>query len=74
MEILIASVPHREQVVAEVWCEEELLGEVSQDAGELLLELHAKRDRTPWQVPLQELIDALQTAKVQLKGNPSTGT
>jgi len=37
MTITIASVPDREKLVAELWYNQELWGEISQETGELIL-------------------------------------
>jgi hypothetical protein len=38
--VTIASVPDREKLVAELWYNQELYGKISQDTGELILEIY----------------------------------
>lgn len=62
----IASPPDREKLVAEIFVDHEQLCELNIETGELTLELYPRKDGGPWQMPLQELMQALAKAKEQL--------
>ena len=62
----IASPPDREKLVAEIFVDHEQLCELNIEAGELAVELYPRRDGNPWQMPLQELMQALTRAKEKL--------
>lgn len=65
--ITIASVPDREDLVAELWLGDEQLAEVSKDArGELSVELYSAPAGTPWKIHLDDLVAALGDAKARL--------
>jgi hypothetical protein len=69
MNITIASVPDREKLVAELWYDQELWGEISQDTGELILEIYPGTTRPFRQLKCEELITAVQQAKDKLLGS-----
>jgi hypothetical protein len=65
--ITIASVPDREELVAELWLGDEQVGEVSKDArGEFIIELYSAPAGTPWRIRLDDLVAALGEAKARL--------
>jgi hypothetical protein len=66
MTITIASVPDREKLVAELWYDQELWGEISQETGELLLEVYLNPSRNSHQLKCKELILAIQQAEDKL--------
>jgi len=66
MTITIASVPDRDTLVAELWCENELWGELSQQQGELKLEIYPAPNGQTWNLKYEELIDIIQEAKKKL--------
>jgi hypothetical protein len=66
MTITIASVPDREKLVAELWYNQELWGEISQETGELILEIYPNPTRGQHQLKCEELLMAVQQAKAQL--------
>jgi len=66
MTITIASVPDREKLVAELWYDQELWGEISQDTGELVLEIYPSPTHPFRQLKCEELIMAVQHAKDKL--------
>jgi len=66
MTVTIASVPDREKLVAELWYEQELWGEISQDTGELVLEIYPNSNFR--QLKCEDLIHAVQQAENQLLG------
>jgi hypothetical protein len=69
--ITLASLPDRDQLVAELWYDNELWGELSQEMGELELSIYPKPDGQVWQLRTDEVIQALQEARDKLLG-PST--
>jgi len=68
MTVTIASVPDREKLVAELWYEQELWGEISQDTGELVLEIYPNSTSRFRQLKCEDLIHAVQQAENQLLG------
>jgi len=66
MTITIASVPDREKLVAELWYEKELWGEISQETGELLVEIYPSQTQGFRRLKCEELIMAIQQAKDKL--------
>jgi hypothetical protein len=66
MTITIASVPDREKLVAELWYNQELWGEISQETGELILEIYPNPACSQHQLKCEELLMAVQQAKAQL--------
>jgi hypothetical protein len=66
-QILIASPPDGEKVVAEVWCGEEMLAEVANEAGPLTIEIYPKPSGKPWLLDYEEVVKAIQMAKNKLE-------
>lgn len=66
MTITIASVPDREKPVAELWHEQELWGEISQETEDLLLEIYPNPSHISSQLKCEELIEIIQRAKDKL--------
>ncbi len=66
MTVTIASVPDREKLVAELWYEQELWGEISQDTGELILEIYPSSIHGFRQLKCEELVSAVQQARDKL--------
>jgi hypothetical protein len=64
MTVTIASVPDRDNLVAELWCENELWGELSQEQGELKLEIYPTANG--WNLRYEDVIDVIQEAKDKL--------
>jgi len=71
MTITIASVPDRDKLVAELWYDQELWGEISQDTGELVLEIYPNPTHSFRQLKCEELITAVQQAKDKLLDRPA---
>ena len=65
-EILIASPPDREKLVAEIQFQNEAVAEISQDTDTLQLELLAHRTPVAWRFNFDEFLEALQAAKMHL--------
>ena len=63
--IEIASVPHRENLVAEIWYSEVLIAEINQEKENLEIQLYPVGEIS---VNLEEYLDALHTAKKELLG------
>ncbi len=64
--INIASVPDRDQVVAEVWSQHGLVAEVRRVGGRFHVQLFAPHDASCWYVDLQDLVGALNDARERL--------
>ena len=64
--INLASLPDRDSVVAEIGREKHLLAELRREAGALRLQLYSGPNGAPWDVPHEELVQALMPAQQQL--------
>lgn len=63
----IASVPDRDQVVAEIWQDDEMVAEVQRSvSGGFRLDIYAKESREPWSLDLQDWLSALAEAQRRL--------
>jgi hypothetical protein len=65
-EIKIASVLHREELVAEIYYEREQWVEISQESDELLIEFHPKRNHSCWRFSFDEAMMVLESARKKL--------
>lgn len=69
IKVLIASLPDREYVVAEIWINRDIMwGEISQETGELLLTTYADANGESPLLSLDDVIAALIHAKGRLVG------
>jgi hypothetical protein len=68
--ITIASVPHRETPVAELWCGDYMWAEAYQDEGEgvVSVDVYPNPTGAPWHFDHADLTAALDEAKAKLKG------
>ena len=67
LSIQIASVPDRDELVAEIWDSDDLLAEVC-ILGELpQIEIYPRRDHAPWKLSLTQLSEAMQAAVDKLR-------
>lgn len=64
--IEIASVPDRENLVAEIWFNESLIAEINQEQNDLKIEFYASKNQS---LPFDELLEALIKAKDKLIEN-----
>jgi len=64
--IAIASPDDRERLVAELWYDGEIWGEVNQEQDELAIEIYPSKSRGAWRFTLAELERILQEAKETL--------
>ena len=55
LSIQIASVPDRDELVAEIWEADDLLAEVCIQGALPLIEIYPRRDRAPWRLSLAQL-------------------
>ena len=67
---VIASVSDRENLVAELLCEEEQWAELNQEGPTLEVELYPRSDSEPWRFDFDELVEALFRARSLLLGEP----
>ena len=65
-DVTIASVPDRDQLVAEIWIEGILFGEVRTDALNTYVELYSRPDGKPWTFECDRLSIILSEAKTKL--------
>ncbi len=66
MEITIASLPDRENLVAELWYDNVLWCEISQEEEDLTLEIYPHPTGKPWTFPFGEALTFLHQAKRKL--------
>ena len=67
MRIVIASSPEKEKVFAELYEGDDQWAELSQEHGELVLELYAREDTKPWTFRYAEVIEILKQAEHALR-------
>ena len=65
IEIVVASLPDRDRLVAELWWEDQRLAEINQEHG-LSVELYPRQDGRPWRIPLTLLESGLTDARAKL--------
>jgi hypothetical protein len=66
IEIQIASVPDRKNVVAELWVGKQEIAEVSFEDGQLTIEFYSAPAPKQLRLPLDELLEALNRARRNL--------
>lgn len=66
IEIILASLPDRENMVAELWVEKSQLAEIQIEGSDLRVELYARRDGASWSIEYPVLLDALEKAARRL--------
>ena len=65
-EIEVASIPTRENLVAEIFYKDEQWVEISQETGELLIQFYSPNHGDYWEFSFDEAIQALKQAKKKL--------
>jgi hypothetical protein len=66
--IEIASVPDREQLVAEIWWQDQQCCELSQEGDHLILELYPNQTGDAWRFTYDEFLEVLSRARDRLLG------
>lgn len=66
MTITIASVPDREELVAELWDADTQWGELSQEQGRLTLEIYPNPEGIPWNFKFNDVVEILNQAQLRL--------
>lgn len=64
--INLASLPDRDNVVAEIWHGKYLLAELRREGDALRLQLYPGTNGAPWDVPHQDFVQALVHAEQHL--------
>lgn len=67
--IQIASVPDRDNLVAELWYEDEQWGEISQETENLRLEMYPRssgENNNVWSFDLNEIMESLKEAQKRI--------
>jgi hypothetical protein len=67
-EIILASPPDREKLVAEISVGNEMWGEINHESDKFEIELYPRRDGEPWRFSLDEMLAALDAAIKRLSG------
>lgn len=68
-EFIIASTQDREKVICEIYYQNELIGEISQETAEVLLEIYPSTVQKWWAIPLFQFQTVLEEAKKHLLGS-----
>lgn len=71
VQVMIASAPDREKTYAELSCDGEEWGIVSDEEGPLVLELYPKPSGQAWILDYEDALRALQYAQRRLSGDAS---
>ena len=66
----LASVPDRDDVVAEVWFDGELFAELRHDTGVVRLQLYDAPSGGRWDLPHDDVVAALRNARERLGASP----
>jgi hypothetical protein len=66
--IEIASVPDRDQLVAEIWAGQDQFAELRHEGGSLVLQVFAPPNGGAWDLAFEQVMSALATAKERLAG------
>lgn len=72
IEIIIASLPDRTRLVAEVWIDNQQFAEISQETADVLVELYPPTKDKMWKVDYQTLVNTLEDAKNKLLSSVAT--
>jgi hypothetical protein len=67
-EIILASPPDREKLVAQISKEQEAWAEINQESDRVEIELYPRQDGKPWIFPRDEMLEAIEIAKKRLLG------
>ena len=65
-EILIASLPHRERLVAEIYYDNMYWIQISQEEEELVVQFYSHPTEKYWIFPLEEALKVLEEARNKL--------
>ena len=65
-EILIASLPHRERLVAEIYYDNMYWVQISQEEEELVVQFYSHPTEKYWAFPFEEALKVLDQAKNKL--------
>ncbi len=71
VQVMIASAPDREKIYAELSCDGEEWGIVSDEEGLLVLELYPRSSGQAWILDYEDALRALQDAQRRLSGDVS---
>ena len=66
--IKVGSVPHREELVAEIYYNHEQWVEISQEQGSLIIRFYPPLVGRCWEFSLDEALEALEGAKKRMLG------
>lgn len=69
LEVLMASWPDEDELVAEIWRGDSYVGDVRRRRSQLLVNLRPSEGRSD-DIDLDELLDALAHARARLQGSP----
>ncbi len=67
IQVIIADVPDRENLVAELWVGDEQMAEVNLEDKEARVALYSRKSGEPWDLEFTDILRALQLAKERLQ-------
>jgi hypothetical protein len=66
LQIVIADRPDREELVAEMWCDERHIADISMESNDAMIELYSGSNGGGWELSLSAFEAAIQEAKHKL--------
>lgn len=67
-EVILASPPDREKLVAQLSVANEMWAEINSESGQFEAEIYPRRDGKPWVFALQSALEAINRATKRLLG------
>jgi hypothetical protein len=64
----LASVPDREEVVAEIWAGTHQFAEIRRDGNEFVVQVFPPAEEGGWDLSFEQLVNALTKAQARLAG------
>lgn len=72
-EILIADDSEREELYAELWFDNEMWAEITQEHNQVRLNLYPRQNGEPWSLPFEAAQQQIRRAYVALRGDRAAG-
>lgn len=69
LSVLIAGIPDRDDLIAELWCGDLLWAELSREHDAFVLTVYPRPDHTPWLLPFDDVRAVLVQAQRALVGD-----
>jgi hypothetical protein len=62
----VGSEPDREDLVADLICDDVVWGEINNESGHLEVEIYSRPDGGPWRFPLDDMMAVIAAARERL--------